>query len=604
MFKEKRKKVFAPAALIFAMIFALTQNCWAVMSFTNNATTLKSGISSSTITNMNTTELKKTEEQINLNNVVKVTNSNAKINISLRDSNARQVLRMLADKAKLNIIFHDSAEDDKKVTLDLVDTPLNDAFMYVFQSCELSYILNGSTLIVLSSDATKTSSFAKQVLTTVPIKYVNADNVADFLNDNIFSANLTGLTGDKVVTSNPRTNEIMIFGTKSDAEVAQKVIAKLDTKPMINTFRVSHVTPKEMADLLCSTLFASESGGGGGGGGGGGAGGALSIGGGTVACKVGGAETNGTAVAFKGQVATLVYLDQQGEISLYGGSYEQARMVKDFIVQHDIRQPMAYIEMNVIELNESGSNEFSSSWTIDVPFGQFKFDPDTGVEINDVTVFDGDGWKWFVGDQTSKAVTTLKWLLKDGKGRVLSNPKIMVTNGQTSTIDMTSDYVKTVTTEFTQSTLSTTPITTRTYEVGDDNGFKIELTPFISPEGYVTLNLMPDFATIKEKVYTKAVDETSGKTYDDLAVTLLQRRNLELKNIRIKDGETLILAGYVQEEETQAISKMPFLGDLPLLGVLFRRTSNAKARSELVITITPHIVYSEEEAAALGKTKL
>jgi type IV pilus assembly protein PilQ len=380
----------------------------------------------------------------------------------------------------------------------------------------------------------------------------------------------------------------MIFGTKNDAEVAQKVITKLDTKPMVNTFRVSHVTPKEMADLLCSTLFSSEGGAAGGNSSSssGGGEGALSIGGGTIACKVGTASTNGTAVAFKGQVATLVYLDQQGEVTLYGGSYDQAKMVKDFIAKHDVRQPMAYIEMNVIELNETGSNEFSSSWTIDVPFGTFVFDPDSGVEINDVTVFDGDGWKWFVGDQTSKAVTTLKWLLKDGKGRVLSNPKIMVTNGQTSTIDMTSDYVKTVTTEFTQSTtgLSSTPITTRTYEIGDDNGFKIDLTPFISPEGYVTLNLTPDFATIKEKVYTKAVDETTGETYDDLAATLLQRRNLELKNIRIKDGETLILAGYVQEEETQTVSKMPFLGDLPLVGVFFRRTANSKTRSELVIT--------------------
>ncbi len=109
MFKEKRKKVFAKTALIIAMIFALTQSSWAVMSFNNNATTLKSGISSSAITDMNTTEVKKTEEQINLNNVIRVTNSAAKINMSLRKSDAQQVLRMLADKAKLNIIFYKEA---------------------------------------------------------------------------------------------------------------------------------------------------------------------------------------------------------------------------------------------------------------------------------------------------------------------------------------------------------------------------------------------------------------------------------------------------------------------------------------------------------------
>ena len=84
----------------------------------------------------------------------------------------------------------------------------------------------------------------------------------------------------------------------------------------------------------------------------------------------------------------------------------------------------------------------------------------------------------------------------------------------------------------------------------------------------------------------------SGK--DELAATLLQRRDLELKNIRVKDGETLILAGLIKENETQSVQKMPILSDLPIIGSFFRGNSSEKTREELVIMVTPHIVKDSE----------
>ena len=114
-----------------------------------------------------------------------------------------------------------------------------------------------------------------------------------------------------------------------------------------------------------------------------------------------------------------------------------------------------------------------------------------------------------------------------------------------------------------------------TYNIGDDEGLLIEVLPFISPDGYVSLNITPEFSTIK----------TQAPEY-----TLLQRRDLELKNIRIKDGETLVLAGLIKEGESQKASKMPFLSDLPFIGAFFRQSSNTKTREELVIVVTPHII--------------
>ena len=102
----------------------------------------------------------------------------------------------------------------------------------------------------------------------------------------------------------------------------------------------------------------------------------------------------------------------------------------------------------------------------------------------------------------------------------------------------------------------------RDYEIKDDNGIKVTITPFISPDGYVTLDVKPEYKTIKEQIY--ATGETGEQ---DLAATLLQRRDLDLKGVRIKDGETLVIGGMIQENETKSVNKIPFLGDLPVIGM-------------------------------------
>ena len=83
-----------------------------------------------------------------------------------------------------------------------------------------------------------------------------------------------------------------------------------------------------------------------------------------------------------------------------------------------------------------------------------------------------------------------------------------------------------------------------------------------------------------------------------MAATLLSRRNLDLKNVRVKDGETLIIAGLIQEQEQKLVQKIPVLGDLPLIGAAFRSTNTVKAKSELVIMLTPKIINDGEGSVA------
>ncbi|MBE7705711.1 MAG: hypothetical protein E7Z91_00490 [Cyanobacteria bacterium SIG30] len=587
-FTKNTKKYF----MAIAIILAFSQSVYAVTSYDNSI-----GLSGSTsILDMNTTQ-PASDEVLKLKNASGITKSDAKITISLRDSDVRQVLRMIADKANINIIFHESVEG--KVTLDLKNVTLNEAFHYVLSTCELNYYLEDKTVIIATSEAAKESSFAKQILASFPIKYVNASNVALFLNDNVYGKNVTGISGNKIATSNPRTNEVLIFGTKSDIEVAKKVITKLDTKPVMTHFRVTHTTPKQMADFICKSLFADGEG----------AEGedaaktdsellGLTLGGGSVACIAKVDEAGSDGAVFKAQPATIVYMEQAGQVGIFGGSYEQAKMVQDFIALHDKKQTMAFLELNIVELNESGSNTLDAVWNINTPFVNFGFNKNTGIilgNMNILSVKDGE-WKFLQSSnpaENANISTTIAWLIKDGKGRTIANPKIMATNGQKSVIDLTSDYVESVTTQYQTGTMTSQAIAQKTYNIANDNGIKIELTPFISPEGYVSLNIKPEYASIKQKIY----DTTSGESANenDIVATLLQRRDLELNNIRVKDGETLILAGFVTENETQTTSKFPVLGDLPLIGALFRSSVKELSKEEMIIMITPHIVYGEDD---------
>lgn len=544
---------------------------------------------------------------------ISITKGNPKISLSLRDSDVQQVLRMFADKAGLNIVFHSSVTGT--VTLDLVNIPLNDAFKLVMQVSDLTYYVDHNTMVVTSAKIAQTLNLSKQEMVSIPVKYTDAAVMADFLNKNIFTINKPGLSNSQVAITNPATNEVLIFGTDNDVKMARKIISKFDTKPQVTTYVVNHTTPKEMASMICSIFIPPVSAGGqssssssssASSGGGAAASSGLTLGGGVVACQYNNKVTTDALASFNANSMIISYSPQLGTVSVTGGSPQQLEMIKDYIAKADKKQPQAYLEVSIIELNESGTREFDNTWQLWSNNFAATFNGATTTNQIYPTFFQGDSYNVVDPSDPSKVKYTISkftgtptityamnYIIQNGKGRVLANPRIMITNGQTSTIDLTSDYIKQVTSQIVTSTTSATPTVQRTYTIGNDEGIKVDLVPFISPDGYVTLNVKPSYSTIKEKVTALGQD---GKTMD-LVATLLQRRNLDLKNIRIKDGDTLVLAGMNREDEHKTISKIPVMGDLPGVGFFFRNTSTTKVKEELVIMITPKIIKDAEETA-------
>lgn len=600
---------------------------------------------------------------------VHLTDSNQMITLSLRDSDVKQVLRMFADKAGMNIVFHNSVGG--KVTLDLVDTPINDAFNLVLSVTGLNYYKQGNTMIIMAKGNADNAAFSKQEMMVFPVNYVSAESIANFLNKNVFSMNKAGMSGIDAATVNSATNELIVFGMPSDEAIVRKVIEQFDREPYSKTFSVNHTTPAEMANMICNFLLPARgmgksksqsqgtvkdiprgapgmSTGGAAGIITGGAAGAdeLKLGEGVVACTLSG-SSDGSVAPFDLQNLSVAYYPQRGTITIMGGSEAQARMIENFIKTNDVKQPQAYLEVSIVELNEAGSKEFQNQWNIGSKHWQASFNGtefsggrpggqawtpkqeymwDGGSNgIYQMNPVDGSmtltGWEggqpnglpyindgvMVIPNQIYRTVMQhvpsvhvnwmMNYLIQSRKGRVLANPKILITNGQESVIDLTQDYVEKVTSEYITSTLTNggtaSGTVQRDYTIGDDLGIKVSLVPFISPEGYVTLNIKPNYSTIADQVYTLG---NAGVT--DLAATLLSRRDLDLKNVRIKDGETLVIGGMLQETETKTVHKIPFLGDLPVVGSVFRSSTTNKSKSELVIMITPNIINDGEGAIA------
>lgn len=107
-----------------------------------------------------------------------------------------------------------------------------------------------------------------------------------------------------------------------------------------------------------------------------------------------------------------------------------------------------------------------------------------------------------------------------------------------------------------------------------DVGFIIEVTPTINVDNRIRLKVRPEVSEIADaRISPPTIDTTVAET-----------------EVMIKDGETLVIGGLVSEKMIDTASKVPLLGDLPVLGVFFRSTSKDKRRKEILVFVTARVV--------------
>ena len=168
---------------------------------------------------------------------------------------------------------------------------------------------------------------------------------------------------------------------------------------------------------------------------------------------------------------------------------------------------------------------------------------------------------------------------------VLSRPYILTSDNQQASI-MVGQEVPFIT----SSRITETGQTINTIQY-DDIGIILNVTPHINPQGLVTMDVAPEISTL------------TGETVpisDTVAAPVFAKRSAQSR-VAIRDGQTIVIGGLMEDRLTKSVDKVPLLGDIPVLGLLFRRTIERKTKTELLIFLTPHVALVPDDLEGMSE---
>lgn len=255
--------------------------------------------------------------------------------------------------------------------------------------------------------------------------------------------------------------------------------------------------------------------------------------------------------------ADKVMADKENHTLTVSGSSSLLYQVRQELEKVDVASQQVNIQAMVVELSKGNSRNLglsylSNPWSKDTSIGGY------------------NGFKFSVSAQHEETLSN---------GKVLARPNVTVFDGRKATILM-GDKVPV----FTSSSDSTDSDSSTTMTVEyKDVGVKLEVLPRINEmdKQTITLVIKPSVSTISQWV-------ESGNN----KAPQISERSAET-TVRVKNGETILIGGLLKNEEIKSIKQIPFLSKIPILGELFKSRSTEKKDTEVVIAITPKIVYDE-----------
>ena len=259
---------------------------------------------------------------------------------------------------------------------------------------------------------------------------------------------------------------------------------------------------------------------------------------------------------------------------------ERLDQIGEMIKKIDVKPQQILIEVTVLKAELSETTEFGINWNrigditaTSTPLGMSiglasGIASGTGLAIN------------LTNDEIVSAITALEGVTDT---TVLANPKILALNKQAGYINIGEERGYTAST--TQGQTTTTSVDFLI------SGTILKFRPYICDNEYVRMEINPELST--------------GSIQTEVNSTLPLKTITQVKtNIMVKDGKTIIIAGLFKEQLTSNDSQVPVVGDLPIVGWLFKKTKDTNIRTELIILITPHIINEPEELASASERKM
>lgn len=242
------------------------------------------------------------------------------------------------------------------------------------------------------------------------------------------------------------------------------------------------------------------------------------------------------------------------------------------------------LEAQIIEINSDYTKNLGIQYWSQTPGSNSSSDSSTGNSNSGITVgtaglfYGGEdfsstrkhgGW---LGSHVANVNVTLQALINEGKARILSRPSITTMSGKTANILIGGRIP--------------IPVSDGNGNVSIDwheYGVKLNIEPVVDSEDKITSKVHAEVSTL---------DYSHGVKIDSFSVPGIATREAE-SEVNVRSGMTMAIGGLINSEDAKIVSKIPLLGDLPIIGRFFRHTSNTRDKREVIILITPTLVADD-----------
>jgi type II secretion system protein D len=252
--------------------------------------------------------------------------------------------------------------------------------------------------------------------------------------------------------------------------------------------------------------------------------------------------------------------------------------VIEMIQQLDEPPPQVLIDVLLAEITLDDKTDLGADWSYQTPFQGNVLN--TGTDFSTAKTIQQAGSGFNLSITGGNLEFFIHALQSQGRMRVLNRPQILAIDNQASRIESGQQV----------------PVPNYTYQNGNGTvstsfsnqpvGIILEVIPRISPDGFVRMEVHPEISSLS----ATTVDLGNGTK-----ASIINRRSATT-TITVKDGHSIVVGGLISTSDQTLESKVPLLGDVPILGWLFKSASVSKQRTELLIILTPRIIRAVPEA--------
>jgi general secretion pathway protein D len=372
-------------------------------------------------------------------------------------------------------------------------------------------------------------------------------------------------TGIKILPD-VRTNSLIVVANAQDTDTIERLAKQLDTQRPRGTNNV-HVVYLRNAQAVDT---------------------AKSLTGALANMRIAG--------AIEGAQNVQVTADEGTNALIITASAQDFEVIAEIIEKLDIVREQVLVEMLIMEVSEDSLKEIGIDWaTLDEAvvnsvrfFGATNFGPRVDFVSGDLEGLAVGMWKGAGTDARIGAI--LHALQKQSDVNILSTPHITTSNHNKAKIIVGENRAFTMQSRITEATDPITPTVIKTFEY-KDVGISLEITPHISQGGFVRLEINSEF--------TKLIEDVTAPSTDTPTTAKRQAETI----VSMNSGSTVVIGGLIRDDKTTIEKKIPLVGDLPLVGGLFRYQKDQLQKTNLLIFITPYILSSQEDLEQISEKK-